>query len=211
MKKIAVVSALVAAVFSALAQDAASPTNAAAKTGMRYKTGGTIMRPVPEGAKAVVFLDALDDEKGAGVLADYAKRFEYMTSLLVKRAKGGAADYDNKAGDVVIALVSKGDLAVMPAKRMAVVPLSADDGETAKALWKATVAVFSLMGEPPNDFSGTALVRAAAESAGIPQVQKVFYKKALEEGWAPAPSDEFQKAAYEKFQAEKAAKAAAGK
>ena len=189
----------------------AKPAAAEAKPkagGMRAKTGGSILRPIPEGSKAIVFLNALGNGAESAAFAAYAKRLEYMTSLYVKNVTGDVAGYDNKAGDVVIAIVKEGDLAILPAKRMAVVPVCVTDEETAKNLWKATVAVFSLTGEAPNDFTGSALIRNAADAIGIPQVQRVFYKKALEEGWAPEPKDEFQKKLWDEFKARKDAKAA---
>lgn len=204
MNKLLTVAALCASALCAFAgepqgQQADANAAPAKKVGMRAKTGGSIMRPLPEGSKAIVFLDAREDDNGAAAFAAYIDRFKKMTKLNVKTVKGDVSSYDTTAGDVVIAMVSKGDLAVMPAKRMAVVPVGADDEATARDLWKATVAVFSLMGEAPNDFSGTMLIRNAAESIGIPIVETVFYKKALEEGWAPEPKDEFQKKLWDEF------------
>ena len=209
MKRILAIAATACALAggSGIVRAADPSTNAVPmpRGGMRAKTGGAIMRPLPAGSKAIVFLDALEDARGAEALAAYVKRFKAMTRLNVQTAKGDAAAYENEKGNVVIALVSKGDLAVMPAKRMAIVPVGTDDAATARDLWKATVAVFSLMGDAPNDFNGTALIRGAAESIGIPFVETVFYKKALEEGWAPEPKDEFQKRLWDEHQAKKAA------
>ena len=179
-----------------------STVSRAPRQGMRYRTGGTIIRPVPEGSKAIVFVNATGKE--SEVFDSYLKRFDAMTSsLYVKRVAGAVESISTGTGDVVIALVAKGDLAILPAKRMAIIPVEEKDEETLKNLWKATVAVFSLMGDPPNDFSGSALIRTAAESIGIPHTQKVFYKKALEEGWAPPPSNDFQRAVWENFKADK--------
>ena len=172
------------------------------RLGMRYKTGGTIVRPLPKGAKAIVFVNATGTDSVA--LDGFVKRFEALTSsLYVKRVSGPIESVATGTGDVVIALVAKGDLAILPSRHMAVIPVTSNEQDTQKDLWKATVAVFSLMGEPPNDFSGAALIRSAAESIGIPHAEKVFYKKALEEGWAPPPSDEFQRAVWTRFKADK--------
>ena len=190
--------------FAALSLVAAVDVTApkASRQGMRYRTGGTIIRPVPEGSKAIVFVNATG--KDSAVLDAYLKRFDAMTSSLYsKRVIGSVDSIPTENGDVVIALVAKGDLSILPAKRMAIIPVEGKDEDTLRNLWKATVAVFSLMGEPPNDFSGSALIRTAAESIGIPHAQKVFYKKALEEGWAPPPSNEFQRAVWENFKADK--------
>lgn len=195
-----VLMAAACAAFTVLEADAAAAK--APRQGMRYKTGGTIQRPVPADAKAVVFLNATGAE--SAVLDAYAKRFDGLTgSLYVKRVAGCMDAPGANPGDVVIALVAKGDMAILPLKRMAIVPVEADETATLKNLWKATVAVFSLMGEPPNDFTGAALIRSAAESLGIPHANRVFYKKALEEGWAPPPQDEFQRAVWERFKADK--------
>lgn len=199
MKVCSVVFAAALCAVAICAAEESGKASGTPKTGMRAKTGGTVMRPLPEGALAVVFLDATGGGEGSDALAAFVKRFASMTRLNVRLEKGDAVARGGAGGDVVVALVPDGDLAVMPARRMAVVP-AGDDGEAvARDLWKATVAVFSLMGEAPNDFNGTALIRGAAESIGIPFVERVFYKKALEEGWAPEPADENQKRLWDEF------------
>lgn len=201
MNRLTVLSMLAAcAAFTLFAADATAPK--ASRQGMRYKTGGTILRPLPADSKAIVFVNATGAE--SAVLDEYMKHFDAMTSsLYTKRVTGPVESATTGNGDVVIALVSTGDMSILPAKRTAIVPVAANDRETQKCLWKATVAVFSLMGEPPNDFTGAALIRSAAESLGIPHANRVFYKKALEEGWAPPPQDEFQRAVWERFKADK--------
>lgn len=182
-------------------------TNAVARAHrMLEKTGGSIMRPLPEGSKALLFLDARADNSDNAFLKKTISRIEAMTGLYVKTVTGALESYDNKAGDVIVALVDKGDLALYPDKMIAIVPAGKDLDATGKVLWQATIALFSLFGKKVNDLHGSGIVRSAAEAYGIPQARRAFYAKALQEGWAPPPANEYQKALWDKFQAEKAAK-----
>lgn len=180
-------------------------TNAAARARtMREKTGGTVIRPLPAGSKAIVFLDARKDTSEPAFFKKAVSRIEAMTSLHIKTATGTVESF-GKTNDVVIALVDGGETTLYPDRMLAIVPARIDLEATGKAIWQATIALFSLYGKQVNDFNGMGIVRSGAEAYGIPQVQRVFYVRALEEGWAPPPADEYQKALWEKHHAAKGA------
>ena len=40
-------------------------------------------------------------------------------------------------------------------------------------------------------------------SAGVTPLRKTIYRKACQEGWAPAPTNEYQKAIWDKVRSEK--------
>ena len=130
-----------------------------------------------------------------------------MTRLYVKDT-AGPLPATGGTRDIVVALVDKGDLAIFPDAGRAVVPARESDVESSKALWQAAIALFSLSGRTVNDLHGSGIVMSAAEPMGIPQVSRVFYVKALEEGWAPPPADEYQRALWEAHQAKTNAPAA---
>ncbi len=178
-------------------------TNAAARAhSMHEKTGGAVIRPLPAGSKAIVFLDARKDTSETAFFRKAVSRIEAMTSLHIKTATGTLESL-GKTDDVVIALVDGGETTLYPDRMLAIVPARIDLEATGKAIWQATIALFSLYGKQVNDFNGMGIVRSGAEAYGIPQVQRVFYVRALEEGWAPPPADEYQKALWEKHRAAK--------
>ena len=49
-----------------------------------------------------------------------------------------------------------------------------------------------------------AAVSAYAKAAGLAQTRQTTYRKACEEGWAPAPTNDFQKAVWDEVKAKKA-------
>lgn len=191
-------------VFSVSVVFATTNTNTAPRRSMREITGGTILRPVPEGSRGVVFLDSLGTSESKAAFEAYAKRFNSLAGLYVKHADGAWNKYKNDGGDIVIAIVaSSEDYILLPEKRMAIVPLKNDTTAMNTALWNATVAIFSSLAPVPNDIHAMGLVSSIAESLSIPRAQRVFYKKALEEGWAPPPQNRFQQAVWDKFHSEK--------
>ena len=169
---------------------------------MREKTGGAVTRPLPAGSKAIVFLDARKDTSETAFFKKAVSRIEAMTSLNIRTATGTLESL-GKTEDVVVALVDGGETTLYPDRMLAIVPARPDLEAAGKAVWQATIALFSLYGKQVNDFNGMGIVRSGAEAYGIPQVQRVFYVRALEEGWAPPPADEYQKALWERHRAAK--------
>lgn len=199
--------ALLSAVFITSSILGDTVTNSAPRRSMKEITGGSIMRPVPDGSRAVIFLDAVGSQASTAAFDKYQKRFNVLANLYVKRATGDWSKYDNKAGDVIIAIVEpSSDYAIYPRKQIALVPFIEDEKAMGQELWKATVALFSMLSPTPNDFHAMGLISGVADALKIPRVQRVFYKKALEEGWAPPPKDKFQQAVWDRFHSEKKSK-----
>lgn len=168
----------------------------------RALTGGVVMKPLPEGSRAIVFLDAREGVTNHAAVVQCARRVEAMTRLYVKDAVGPVPAI-GETRDIVVALVDKGEFTIMPEAGRAIVPARGSDVESSKALWQAAIAIFSLSGQEVNDLHGSGIVVSAAESLGIPRVTRVFYAKALKEGWAPPPVDEYQRALWEAAQTNK--------
>lgn len=53
------------------------------------------------------------------------------------------------------------------------------------------------LAEPPGDM--TARMRGYLDGRGVKPERKVFYRKACQEGWAPAPTNEFQQAIWDEI------------
>ena len=197
----------IAAVVLSAAADPAGEASArradAPRPNRRALTGGVVMKPLPEGSRALVFLDAREGVTNHDAVAQCARRVEAMTRLYVKDAAGPVPAL-GETRDIVVALVDRAEFTIMPEAGRAIVPARGSDAENSKALWQAAIAIFSLVGREVNDLHGSGIVMSAAESMGIPKVTRAFYVKALQEGWAPPPADEYQRALWEAAQTNKA-------
>lgn len=164
-------------------------------------TGGIVEKPMPTDAPVIVISDS---RKASDAFAgEYARKMEKTLMLPVRTGKA-------KEGDFVLTITDGGDFAVMPGKRMAVVPFGAKAEETETKLNKALLSLFA--GElTPSRLEGFQLIMGVAKNAGMQSPRKVPYKLAVKEGWAPAPTNDIQKAIWEKAKAEKEAKAEAAK
>lgn len=177
------------------------------KINMRAKTGGSIQRPIPEGSHAIVLVDATDGSPSStNAIENIDKKIAKIASLFTKRMSMTEEELNafvqNNKGDVVVALLPRNkDFAVYPEKRLAIVPLGLTLATTERNLWKATVSLFTTLGQGPNDMTSMNVLAGMAEANGIPRIMRVFYKKALEEGWAPPPADEYQQALWDAFHA----------
>ncbi len=189
MKK-AVAIVLAALATAALAQ---TPGQESFRQRMLARSGGVIETAIPDDAKRVVLIDAR--EKKGGELDAFKKALAGMFRFPV--SVGG--DYP---AAVKIVLADKGDFTVLPLEGVATVPAGADAAETQARLWKA---LFSVLAADMNVGSQESylLARRALEARGMTEIKRATYRRAVQEGWAPAPTNEFQRAIFE------AAKAAA--
>ena len=55
------------------------------------------------------------------------------------------------------------------------------------------------LAEPPGDM--TARMKGYLDKRGVKPEQKVFYRKAVQEGWAPAPTNEYQQVIWDSYHA----------
>ena len=175
-------------------------TNEVRKSGkirMLEKTGGYIEQALPQGAKVVSIVDSRAAKDSAVT--------DFQTAI--KRTFGipsVAGVADNAA--VSITLKDGGELVANPVSGAVEVPAGKDTAETVANLWKGLLTVFAYASEPMSQ-GGAMVISHALPQMGIPQIRRVSYKNACEEGWAPAPTNEFQKAIWEKVKAEKEAAA----
>ena len=101
-----------------------------------------------------------------------------------------------------VELVKDGKLTVDLTDGVAVVPVGKTGEETQASLWKAMFALFSAnagLSAKMNFQSqeGMVIGRRAMEASRIAPVRRTTYKVACEEGWAPAPTNDFQRAIFD--------------
>ncbi len=200
MKNSTILAAILATAMS-FAQDA-SPTatqkEAAPHKSLKEAIGGFVIQPLTTDAKYITVVDTRKEKD------DGAEKFVAKVSALMHLAtRVGEA----QPGDLVIRLVDEGDSVVYLDKAEATVVTGDNAEATASKLMAALIRIIGINGDKFGpQVMGTALSQAKA--MGIGQVRRTTYKKACEEGWAPPPTDEFQKAVAEKVAAKKAAVAA---
>ena len=179
--KFAVAMACVLASMAVSAQDADRR-----ETFLRL-TGGLVEKPADANAPSVVIVDA---RKAPDAFAgEYARK---MARVLMLPVKAGQP----KDGDFVLTIADGGDLVVMPERRQATVPAGADAAATEARLNKALMSLLAA-GINPARLEGTQMILNAARQAGISSPRRVPYKLAVKEGWAPPPTNDFQKAIWD--------------
>ena len=157
------------------------------------RSGGFIYQPLPEGSKVV----SLVDGTGGGGKALEAFRRELEEDLRIPSVTGAATN-----AAFTVELVRDGKLTVDLTDGTAVVPAGRTDEETQASLWKAMFALFSANASLSAKMSfrsqeGMVIGRRAMEAANISPVRRTTYKVACEEGWAPPPTNNFQRAIWD--------------
>ncbi len=175
------------AAICALAALAAPAQDAARREAMLKMTGGLVEKGVPANAPVVVVVDGRKAPDGTAEA--FARR---MSRLLMLPIRSGSP----RDGDFVIEVADGGDLVVMPESRKAVVPAGADAKETERRLSKALVSLFAAAIDPVK-LDGMQMMLKAARDNGVPVARRVSYRQAVKEGWAPAPTNEYQKAIWD--------------
>ena len=200
MKNSTILAAILATAMS-FAQDAsqtATTKEAVPHKSLKQAVGGFVIQPLTPDAK---YITVVDTRKAKDEGAD---KFVAKVSALMHLAThiGEAQE-----GDIVIRLVDEGDSVVFLDKAEATVVTGDNAEATASKLMAALIRIIGINGDKFGpQVMGTALSQAKAMGIGL--VRRTTYKKACEEGWAPPPTDEFQKAVAEKVAAKKAAVAA---
>ena len=183
---------------NATAQEATAPKVSIKQIIMR-RSGGFVYQPLPEWSKVV----SLVDRTGSGRETLEAFRREMENDLKIPSVMGAATN-----AAFTVELVKDGKLTVDLTDGVAVVPVGKTGEETQASLWKAMFALFSAnagLSAKMNFQSqeGMVIGRRAMEASRIAPVRRTTYKTACEEGWAPPPTNDFQRAIWD------AAKAAA--
>lgn len=176
-------------------QQANVATNAAKYKSVKEAVGGFIFEPLPAEAKYVTIVDRREARDNAPT--DFAHK---LAAIMHLACRVGEA----KEGDIVITLVDKGDSLVYLDKAEAVVVAGVDEEATRHKLMAALIRIIGINGDKFGpQVMGTAMSQAKAMGIGL--VRRTTYRTACEEGWAPPPADEFQKAVAERVAAKKAA------
>lgn len=199
MKKSVLLSTMLAAAL-AFGQEVQKPevsADAKPKKTLKEAVGGFVVQPLAADAKYVTVVDSRKEKDG--VADKFAVKVITMTHLAARVA-------EPKAGDVVVEIVDDGDFIVYPNKAKVVLPLAKNGNDAEKKLFKAFVYLLGVDGKFTPQSMGAVL--SNAKEKGIAQVRRTTYRKACEEGWAPAPTNEFQKAIWEKVKAAKTEAAA---
>ena len=74
-----------------------------------------------------------------------------------------------------------------------------------KKLESARVALFALCGNEVPDMSAVMMLRHGSKPLNVPPLRKAQYIVAAREGWAPAPTNDIQKAVWDRVMADMAA------
>ena len=157
------------------------------------RSGGFVYQPLPEWSKVV----SLIDRTGDGREALEAFRREMEEDLRIPSVMGAATN-----AAFTVELVKDGKLTVDLTDGRAVVPAGRTDEETQTSLWKAMFALFSANASLSAKMSfrsqeGMVIGRRAMEASRIAPVRRTTYKTACEEGWAPPPTNDYQRAIWE--------------
>lgn len=190
----AVVAIGVAAVSLAQSSPAPDEGGAAGATGKRRKSvveavGGFVVQPLAPDAHSIVVIDERAKKDGAP---------EKFTTRIISQMHLAARVGEASEGDIAITVVDEGKSAVFFEDASAVVVNGGDEGETEKRLMSALIRLIGIDGDKFGPHvMGTALARAKA--MGIGQMRRTTYRSALNEGWAPPPTNDAQRAIWDKF------------
>ncbi len=166
------------------------------------RLGGFVLSPISKDAKYVVLTDNRA-KPDASILTEFEKKVTVNARLAAKIVPASEEVLANTNKDLVICLVDAGDFTVYPEKKIALVPAGTKDIQ--KVLWEA-LAYLTVTTSKPTAQSVMA-VAAGARANGVPMVHRVPYMLAVKQGWAPAPTNDVQKAVWDRVMAEKAASA----
>ena len=176
---------------------AGTSTPSVAKEKFLAITGGFVEKELPPGAKVVRIVDATTGA-GATVATQFQNYLHKSLRLPSKVEKGEIGKIDNKDGDVVLAIVDAGDFVVYPEKSLAVVPVGTIGTE--QALEKGLALILAVNSKEMT----TRSIMQGAAAKGIPTIVRTSYKRAVELGWAPAPTNDYQRAIFEAVKTNKA-------
>ena len=164
------------------------------KTSMLQRTGGLIDKPLAPDENVILLGDAR--EKTDDVLITFQAELTrqlHIASVIGTKAPNAA---------VKLFLVDSGSSSVDFETLTATVSCGKTDTETRNKLFKALFCIFASQGELLTQ-EGLILTQKAIAAQKVGTVRRATYKQACREGWAPAPTNEYQRAIWE------AAKAAA--
>ena len=181
------VTALALIVFLSAAVSMAQ-TNQAGKVKFLRKTGGFVTREVGKGENVVSLIDKTG--RGGAELAAFRAR---LTALAEVPVVIGRDDEDTV---VKIFLSEKNAFTIDVASFSAIVPMGKDSEATQGNLEGAFLALCAISAKLMTQ-EGLALVAAAMAKHHMEPVRRATYRRAVEEGWAPPPTNDYQKAIWD--------------
>lgn len=150
-------------------------------------SGGLVFEAVPADAKYITIVDRRT-KKDEGP-TEFARRIKNIFRVPVRVA-------DAQEGDTVIELVDDGETIVYPDRNKVITTGGSDMAETIRQLQSAFIYVVGVQGNRLSPMSMKMIV-ANCNKRGIPTLRHGTYRSACEHGWAPAPTNDVQKAIWE--------------
>lgn len=166
----------------------ASSTNAAPKRRTAMEAvGGFVVKPVPKDAKCISVHDTRMGRDEAP--EKFAKAVMSAFQLAVRIG-------EPQKGDVAIILADEGEAMVFLDKPEAIVTGGATEDETVGRLMSALLRIIGIEGDKFGLYLQETAMRQAS-AMGLSQAYRTTYKKAVQEGWAHTPTNEFQQAIWD--------------
>lgn len=163
------------------------------------KTGGFITRPISKESKKIILLDCKKDS--------HENPFTHIEFEILKPLrlpyeviKGDYSEINKYQEHYVIALCDCNEVAYLPHKNLVTIPITCS---SKKNITEALYILFGVDTSLPSIRKNGALL-TSAKNRGIPQLERTTYRLAVKEGWAPAPTNDIQRAVWDKVKADMA-------
>lgn len=179
---------LVTAVLMFAAAIATAQTNLSPKERALRKTGGFLFREIQNGERVVSLID--ETGKGESELATFRNTLIDLMGVPV------VIGQDDTNAVVRLYLTESGPFAVDVVGRSAKVPLGKDSESTQMNLGKAFLAVCAADASLLTQ-EGMLLVAGTMTRHGMKPIRRTTYRNAVREGWAPPPTNNFQRAIWD--------------
>ena len=167
-----------------------------ARKAMLQRTGGLIDKPLAPDEMVILLVDAREKTD------DALLKFQVELTSQMHIASVIGAEAPNAA--VKIILTDSDTSSVDFEALTATVSRGKTDAETSKKLFKALMCIFASQDELLTQ-EGLILAQKAIVAQKLGSVRRATYKQACLEGWAPTPTNDYQKAIWESVKAAKAA------
>ena len=195
MNRMAFALLIVFAAATSLAQ-----TNLTGRAKFLQRTGGFVTREIQKGERVVSLID--ETERGESELAAFRNTLTDLMGVPV------VIGQDDTNAVVRLYLTESGPFAVDVVDRSAKVPIGTDAKSTQMNLGRAFLAICatdaSLMTQ-----EGMLIVARTMSGQGMQPFRRTTYRNAVREGWAPAPTNDAQRAIWDAVKAQTATNAPA--
>lgn len=158
------------------------------KTSMLQRTGGFIVKPLGPDEKVILLVDTRKTTD------DVLPKFQEELTRQMHIASVIGTEAPNAA--VKLLLADAGGSSVDFETLTATVSCGKTDTETNNKLFKALLCIFASQSELLTQ-EGLILAQKAIAAQKLGSVRRATYKQACREGWAPAPTNDYQRAIWE--------------